>query len=272
MKHVEIIAIGNEILAGDTLDTNTNWICKRLTMIGARIERTVSVRDDIQSIAREIRDSQTRRPALLITLGGMGPTPDDMTVQAVGNAVGRDVTLNEIALTMVSARYAELVNEGSVENAEMTPPRKKMACLPLGAVPLENKVGTAPAVYLELDETVMICLPGVPAEMKGIFDDALQEPLRRIFGNASAAERHFLVTCSDESILAPLIAELSARHSDTTFKSRPKVYGDGVRLRVRLFSVGDTKSETTEKLNRAVADFLQTVAEAKLDAHEQPEG
>ena len=87
MITVEIIVTGNEVLLGDVLDTNTNWMCKRITAFGGRVERAVIVRDEMDAIVREVRSSLERSVRLIVTIGGMGPTWDDITVAAVAHAI-----------------------------------------------------------------------------------------------------------------------------------------------------------------------------------------
>ncbi|MGQ9729314.1 MAG: molybdopterin-binding protein, partial [Candidatus Fervidibacter sp.] len=118
MKQVEIIAIGNELLIGDVLDTNTNWLCRRLTMMGAFVRRAVLVRDDEDAITTEIKGAISRKTNLLFTSGGLGPTDDDRTVAAVAKALGRPLELNEQALKMVERRYRELHEHGFVDSPE----------------------------------------------------------------------------------------------------------------------------------------------------------
>ncbi|MCS7192390.1 MAG: competence/damage-inducible protein A, partial [Armatimonadetes bacterium] len=209
MRQVEIIAVGNELLIGDVLDTNTNWLCRRLTMMGASVRRAVLVRDDEEAIACEVKGAISRKTNLIFTSGGLGPTDDDRTLSAVAKALDLPIDLNEQALQMVTQRYKELHEQGFVDSPEVTPPRRKMAMLPKGAVPLFNSVGTAPGVWLEFMGIVIVCLPGVPAELKGIFENSLPPFLERVLGKGYYAERVFEATCRDESVLAPLLKKVA---------------------------------------------------------------
>jgi nicotinamide-nucleotide amidase len=87
----EIIAIGNELLLGDVLDTNTNWLCRRITGVGGQVTRVAMIRDDIEAISTEIQAVLDRKPELILTTGGLGPTGDDITLLAVASATGRPV-------------------------------------------------------------------------------------------------------------------------------------------------------------------------------------
>jgi nicotinamide-nucleotide amidase len=130
MVTVEIIVTGNEVLLGDVLDTNTNWMCKRITAFGGRVERAVIVRDEMDAIVREVRSSLERSVRLIVTIGGMGPTWDDMTVAAVAHAVHRPLLLHPQALAIVRQRYEHFAREGAVNDPAITPnARKWRICL-----------------------------------------------------------------------------------------------------------------------------------------------
>ncbi|MGB9300047.1 MAG: competence/damage-inducible protein A, partial [Anaerolineae bacterium] len=202
----EIIAVGNELLLGDVLDTNTNWLCKRITGIGGVVARAALVRDEHQAIVAEIRSALERAPDLIITTGGLGPTGDDITMQAVAEATARPIELHAKALAMVLARYHDLWEKGYLQDPTITDARKKMACLPRGAAALRNPVGTAPAAVLEMGDSTLVSLPGVPEELKGIYEETLQPVLKRIFGDSYYEERSIIALCGDESSLAPVLA------------------------------------------------------------------
>lgn len=127
----EIIAIGREILTGKTLDTNSNWIAQQIYPLGIRVKRIVAVDDVEEEIAQEIINSIKYGVGLIITTGGLGPTFDDKTLQAVSLATGRKLVLNDEALKMVTESYKRFYEQGWVDSPEITPERKKMAYLPM---------------------------------------------------------------------------------------------------------------------------------------------
>jgi len=148
---VEIVSAGNEVLLGDVLDTNTNWLCVRITGLGGHVRRTVMLRDEVDVIAQELRAAIARRPALIFTVGGLGPTTDDLTLAGVAAALGVPLELHAEAEGMVRERYAEFAARNNVPFAGMNEARRKMARLPKGAAPLVNSVGGAPGVLIRLD-------------------------------------------------------------------------------------------------------------------------
>lgn len=259
MIPVEIVVTGNELLQGDVLDTNTNWICRRITAFGGRVERAVIVRDDVAAIVREIRACLERSARLVITIGGMGPTQDDVTVAAVAAALHRPLALHPEALAIVRRQYEQFARDGVVDDPTITPAREKMAHLPVGATPLDNPVGAAPGVLLETDTSAIVCLPGVPAELKGIFEGALQSVLQRIFGASVFLEQLALVKCKDESVLAPVLQAISEKHPDVYLKSRAQRFGSDVKFRVTLSTAGPSRSIADQRITAAVQELRRAL-------------
>ena len=262
---VEIIAVGNELLLGDVLDTNTNWLCKRITGVGGQVTRAVLVRDDHQAIIAEILAALERTPRLIITTGGLGPTGDDITLQAVARATGRPLRLDPEARDLVKARYQELAERGHVDDPALTKAREKMAYLPQGATPVANPVGSAPAAMLEIGNSSLISLPGVPEELKGIYDGTLQPTLKKIFGDSFYEERAVIAHCGDESTLAPILSEVVAAHPEVYIKSRARRYGPEVEILITLSSAGDGRERVEGNLDGALQDLTTALAEAGFD-------
>ncbi|MCD6554647.1 MAG: competence/damage-inducible protein A [Anaerolineae bacterium] len=264
MVTVEIIAIGNEILIGDVLDTNTHWLCQQITGLGGHVRRATLVRDDVPVIAEVLRQAVARGTDVVFTTGGLGPTADDMTLQAIAQAAGVPLEEHAEALRLVREKYEELAEKGYVARADLTPERRKMAILPRGAKALHNPVGAAPGVLLTIGETTVIVLPGVPPEMKGIFTTSLQPTLQALFGESAFVERVVVVECGDESVLAPLVDQVAAAHPEVYVKSRAKAYGPGVRLKVTFSMAGRERSEVEEAVARALDDLRTALDEAQI--------
>ena len=135
---VEILTIGNELLAGDVLDTNSHWLCRQLAGRGVRVSRMATLPDDMATIGEALLAALSRGPGLIVTCGGLGPTVDDLTVAAHAAALGRALAENPTAFAMVRDFYATLFRRGDVTTPEMMPARAKMAVLPADAEPLPN--------------------------------------------------------------------------------------------------------------------------------------
>ncbi len=158
MPSAEIIIIGTEILLGEIVDTNASFLARTLRDVGIDLYRKTTVGDNPTRIAQAIQASLSRCE-IVITTGGLGPTVDDPTRQAVALASGVEVEFQPELWEQIKARFRRF-NRLPTEN------NKRQAYIPKGAIPVENPVGTAPAFIMEVGERSIITLPGVPREMK----------------------------------------------------------------------------------------------------------
>ena len=213
---MEIICVGNELLIGKTLNTNAQWLSKRATAIGIAVKRITVVADDVNEIASAVREALQRKPQFIITTGGLGPTFDDKTLEGIAKALNRKLEINEKALKMVKKKYETYARERRTEKVELTQSRIKMATIPKRTKPIPNPVGTAPGVRADLEETILIALPGVPAEMEAIFEEAVAPLLKQASGNLTFQEKSIYADDVMESTLAPLI--------DRVMHDNPSVY------------------------------------------------
>jgi nicotinamide-nucleotide amidase len=166
----EIITSGTELLLGETVDTNSAYIARALRDIGVNLYFKTSVGDNVERMALALRQALARAD-VVITTGGLGPTVDDVTREAVVLATGRDLALFPECLAQIEtifARWGRAVGENN----------KRQAYLPEGAIPIQNPVGTAPGFILEAAEGTIIALPGVPREMERLMGDAVLPYLR----------------------------------------------------------------------------------------------
>jgi len=262
---VEIVSAGNEVLIGDVLDTNTNWLCTRVTGLGGLVRRTVMLRDDIKAIAVEIRGALERRPALIFTVGGLGPTSDDRTLEGVGLGLGVPLQLHLEAERLVAEKYAEFHAKGFVPFAGMTESRRKMARLPAGATPIVNPIGGAPAVLFERDGTSIVSLPGVPGELEAIVEQSLDGLFARIFGSARYEERSLIVELQDESAIAEILRQAEEAFPAVYVKSRAKVLGSTRVIHVTLSARGEDEAAVEMLLSPAAAWLLRRIASAGFD-------
>jgi molybdenum cofactor synthesis domain-containing protein len=246
---VELLIIGNEILSGHTQDTNSYWLTIQLRQLHLLVQQITVIPDHVEAIDDAIKTSCHRGTFLLITSGGLGPTFDDCTAQALAKATGTSLELNQSALQMVKERYKLLHQQKILSSPKITPSRRKMAILPKGAIPLPNSVGTAPAIYLQYEHTHIYCLPGVPQELKSIFNEEIRP---RISNLASHIILEELVTIPllDESSLAPILEEIMKTESSVYLKSLPRPYQKKEQLVVAITITADSKQQAQKILNR----------------------
>ena len=158
MPTAEIIALGTELLLGEIQDTNTRYIARHLRDTGIDLFRTAIIGDNAERIAQALREALTRAQ-IIITTGGLGPTVDDPTRQAVALAVNVPLEYRPELWGQIQARFERFGRQATENN-------KRQAYIPQGSIPVENLVGTAPAFITETGGSVIISLPGVPREME----------------------------------------------------------------------------------------------------------
>lgn len=174
MPTAEIIAIGTELLLGVTQDTNTSFLAKELNRLGIDVYRSTIIGDNPTRITQAIQEASIRAE-ILITSGGLGPTVDDPTRQAVADAFHQPLVFHPDLWEAIQARFKRAGRIVSENN-------KRQAFIPENARVIENKVGTAPSFYIENNNRIIISLPGVPAELKFLFQTALVPLLQRKYG------------------------------------------------------------------------------------------
>jgi len=258
--NVEILSVGNELLLGNTVNTNASWLAKQITAEGGNVTRITTVPDKLGDISNALIEAIMRKADFLITTGGIGPTFDDMTLKAVAKALHTRMKLDENALAMVKMHYAKRFPNRRIT---MTRSRLKMAQIPSGGVAIPNPVGTAPAVQLNADRTVIYCLPGVPREAKAIFRESLSRVIHTKAGGMTFAEKWVKVHGVMESSLAPMIDRVMEKWPGIYIKSHPRgaegVRGPFIELHFSTSSRDPTKAAVA--LLAAVNDLTTELAD-----------
>ncbi|MCE4615349.1 MAG: nicotinamide mononucleotide deamidase-related protein [Desulfurococcales archaeon] len=245
-----IISIGNELLIGRIVNTNASWLAKKLVFLGFNVERIIVVPDNKDDIIEELRRSLSKAE-VTITTGGLGPTYDDMTTDAVAHAVNRKIVLDNRALKLVEKFYNN-------KNMELTPERVKMAYVPEDATIIENPVGAAPAYIIEIGGKTIVVLPGVPNEMKEIFETYVEKYLREKYAShIYLVEYYVIVKGVPESSLAPVINQLSKEHKNIYLKSHPKGHEtSNPILDIRVFAPSKKSLIDAEEKAQSVANKI----------------
>lgn len=222
-KSAEILVVGNELLNGTTLDTNSFWLSKKLNKVGVRVERKTTIRDRPDTISETFEEALNRKPDWLFSIGGLGPTYDDMTIRGLARAIHRKFGLNQVALTMLKESY----KRRGRQIRRLSKSSIKMAMMPTGATPLSNTVGSAPGVYLQKGKTNIVALPGVPLEMRQIFLKQVFYKLKELSAYSSA-EHWIKIAGLGESRLAPEVSRQYQIHKKRLYiKSHPRGFEDG---------------------------------------------
>ncbi len=232
----EIIAIGDELTSGFRLDTNSQWLAQQLGDLGIVVLYHSTVGDDMNANVDVFKHAFTRAD-VVITTGGLGPTADDLTRQALAKAAGVELKLHADQVEHLKAFFAR-------RGRTMTPSNEIQAHFPAGSVVVPNPEGTAPGIELRYRgperETIVFCLPGVPAEMKQMFAQTLQQRLKGITGETQVIHHH-VVRCfgSGESHIESLLPDLVKRGRDPQVGITASQGTISLRLTTRADSVED---------------------------------
>jgi len=261
LKTVEILSIGDELLRGIVQESNSYWLAQRIAARGAALRRVQVLPDEPELVGDEIAAALSREPTLLITHGGLGPTDDDRTREAIALGTGRVQELHPEAEAIVRRRYRELAEAGAVADDSMSDERLRMARLPRGSVALDNEVGGAPGVLLPLGSTTLVALPGVPPELFWIWENSLSPHLDDLLGPGGFAETTFEIELRDESAIASLLQTVQSRHPNVYVKSRAHGFGESDLLRITVHATGES-----DEAARAAADAALTELRAALSA------
>ncbi len=231
--HAEIIMIGTELLLGEIVDTNANLLAKMLRDIGLDLYYKTTVGDNETRII-EVLNLALDRSEVVITSGGLGPTVDDITRQAVADATGRKLVYSTELEEQIAARFRSFGREMAGNN-------KRQAYIPAGALPLPNPVGTAPC-FLSEDRGgrgFVISLPGVPRELKYMMTHTVVPLLIERMGGAKVMKVHILRTCAvGESNVDRVIGDLMTETNPTVGLAAHAGQTD-----VRITAKADTEAE-----------------------------
>jgi len=270
----EFIFTGNELINGKILNTNSRWLAKRVTRMGGKVTRMVTVPDELKLISNSIKEALNREPDFIITSGGLGSTFDDMTLKAVSEALDIPLKLNSEALKFVEEKYNFAQKAGLIKDGSLTKYRKKMAYVPETSKILYNAVGAAPGILIKTRNTSLICLPGVPEEMKSIFRKSVKKIIRDKIGNNIFVEKSIFTTGFIESeithvvdkIMAEVNSDLKAENKISLNTSSPEVWIKTlvkaphkkiiIEFHVSCLGPKDTTNKKVEKAIRLLKKYI----------------
>jgi nicotinamide-nucleotide amidase len=241
-----ILTIGDEIVGGHTVDTNSAYLAQRLGELGLSIRSIVSVGDDIDGIGAALAGLVVTSDAVFVT-GGLGPTDDDLTLKAVEAATGLPLRLDNTLHSRLETRFAgdSRVRPGII---------RKLAMVPEGGAPLENPVGAAPGVALDYEGRRIYIMPGVPEEMKAVFERGIVPDLKRLPRREVTASRVLKTTGLRESEIARLL-ETTDLGSDVRLGYLPTLSGVDLRL-AATSACEEAASGALDKAARSLAEVL----------------
>ncbi|MCL4342781.1 MAG: molybdopterin-binding protein [Candidatus Thermoplasmatota archaeon] len=246
MSTISILSIGNELLKGNTVNTNLAFIAKEATSRGHKVVLAMEIQDVSGEICKALKYALSEAECV-ITTGGLGPTFDDMTLESISHCLGLESRVDERALDLVSSRLPH--------GAEMTEARKKMAYMPQGAEPIPNPAGTAPGMLLKHGTKIIMSFPGVPREMAAMIPGSLENLPK---SNLSYYQESVFVLGLYESLFSPVVDRLMKYYSGKIYiKSHPRSSGGKSVLELEVSSYAKSEDEG----RRLVADSLRSIRE-----------
>lgn len=248
----EIITIGDELLIGQVVDTNSAWLGSTLGDDGIKVIQITSVQDHAAQIVQAVNDALSRADIVLMT-GGLGPTKDDITKKTLAEMFGMKLVRNEQVYEMVGKQLA-------LRGIAFTEPNQGQALVPDGCTVLPNRNGTAPGMWFERDGKVLISMPGVPFEMKALVKDEVLPRLRKHFALDANVHRTIITFGLAESILADTIASWEeALPPYLHLAYLPSALC--IRLRLSAYEIDRQKAEQEiesqiEKLSKVIPHYI----------------
>jgi nicotinamide-nucleotide amidase len=249
----EIIAIGSELINGEKLNSNSQWLSGSLCRIGIPARFHTTLGDDLAENVEAFQFA-LRRADLVIVTGGIGPTQDDLTREVLAKVAGVELRENSEAL----ARIREFFTR---RNREMTERNSVQASFPEGAIPLWNRVGTAPGIALEVGKALVVCLPGVPYEMKVMYDEQVVPLLKkRGYGGRVIVHRVINLFGRGEADIESEALDLTARGR------RPEVgiTASDATISFRVSCDGATEDEANAEIEPTLELIRQRFGEVVL--------
>jgi nicotinamide-nucleotide amidase len=257
----EIIAVGSELLTPTRLDTNSLYLTEQLNRLGIEVARKVVVGDQRNQI-RDAFGEALGRVELVVSTGGLGPTEDDLTREAVAELLGRKLQRNDALLRDIEARFRRIGRQMPEVNA-------RQAMVPEGAQVLENSHGTAPGLWMETDGHIIILLPGPPPELKAVFSEQVEPRLAKRTSGLRLFRRELRVAGMAESEVEQRIAPIYTRYTDaeTTLLASP---GE-IQVHLRVWSRNATAAEKLldEMVERIVLALGENVFTTKGESLEE---
>lgn len=255
---VEIITIGDEILIGQIVDTNSAWMCKELTKNGFQVVAVTSVGDCKKSIIKSVDIAKTRADVILLT-GGVGPTNDDITKSTLCEYFQTKMVFNNDVFENISQLFAK-------KNFAMNELTKAQAFVPENSTVINNKVGTAPILWFEHNGFILVSMPGVPFEMRDAMQYEIIPRLKNIFSVNDYLRKSFLVAGVTESALSISLQSFEESLPEGFSLAYLPTYG---YVYLRLSALGikhkDTLEQQGEKLKNALGELLIAETDKPLE-------
>ena len=260
MPDISIITIGDELLIGQVIDTNSAWMAQQLNLSGFTVVRRVAIADEKKAIITALNEEQVHAHIILIT-GGLGPTSDDITKTTLCEYFNAKMKVNEAALENVNYLFEKVFKK------PVTPVNRCQAEVPDCCRVLQNKLGTAPGMVFEKNNTIFISMPGVPHEMKGLMLDEVIPLIKKQFIAAQIIHKTLLTAGIGEYALAEKIKNFEASLPAYIKLAYLPAYG---MVRLRLSAAASANDKIESVINDAFEWLQQLTKEFLVTNKDQP--
>ncbi len=247
--NAEIITIGDEILIGQILDSNSKWIAEELNKIGVSVYQITSIQDDSNHILKALREAQHNADIVIVT-GGLGPTKDDITKHTLTTYFNDELVLNEAIVAHIQKMFAKI-------NYPFTAVNKNQALVPKTCEPLKNYLGTAPGMWFDDGKKIVVSLPGVPTEMKGLMEKSVLPKLKARFKLPYIVHKTIITYGEGESVVAEKISDWEANLPHFIKLAYLPSFG---KLRLRLTGKGTNKQVIETAIENEVKKLTKLIS------------
>ena len=245
----ELITIGDELLIGQTIDTNGSWLAEQLNLLGITVSQISSIRDNREHIISSLQNAQSRSELVILT-GGLGPTNDDITKSTLCEFFDSELVLNEQVLEKIEAYF-------NSRSLKMIKVNSDQAMLPNNCQFLRNERGTASGMWFKKDGVDFISLPGVPYEMKGIFLDEILPVLKAQYSISTVVNKTVKTQGIGESFLAEIIKDWEKKLIDSGLKLAYLPSPGIVKLRITAF--GNNEAELSARIDDSIENLKKLI-------------
>ncbi|MGB2129166.1 MAG: competence/damage-inducible protein A [Flavicella sp.] len=246
----EIITIGDEILIGQIVDTNSQWMGQQLNKIGVSVYQVTSIQDDKEHILKALKEAETRVDIVLIT-GGLGPTKDDITKHTLATYFEDHLILNEGVVAHVKSMF----DKRGIPFSELN---RLQGMVPSRCTVLENKLGTAPGMFFKENSTLFFSMPGVPYEMKGLMTESVLPILKDTFDLPFILHQTLITYGKGESAVAEMLESWEESLADELKFAYLPAPG---KLRLRITAIGKDKELLEDKIKNAVSSLQEILGD-----------
>tara|TARA_B100000963_G_C22594393_1_gene657137 strand:- start:177 stop:1418 length:1242 start_codon:yes stop_codon:yes gene_type:complete len=245
----ELITIGDELLIGQTIDTNGSWLAEQLNLLGITVSQISSIRDNREHIISSLQNAQSRSELVILT-GGLGPTNDDITKSTLCEFFDSELVLNKQVLEKIEAYF-------NSRSLKMIKVNSDQAMLPNNCQFLKNERGTASGMWFKKDGVDFISLPGVPYEMKGIFLDEILPVLKAQYSISTVVNKTVKTQGIGESFLAEIIKDWEKKLIDSGLKLAYLPSPGIVKLRITAF--GNNEAELSARIDDSIENLKKLI-------------